>query len=161
MLAAVNGLAVGGGVEALLNCDMVVAAPHATLSLPDLKVGLTLLGGTLARLVRTIGRGRAADMCLTGRVVTAQEALALGLVQRVAEDPVAEAVRIAEGIVAMSPDAVRVTREGIKMATRTEREDGTRFVKSLGVVLRERDNTEEGIRAFLERRRPNFVRGNL
>ena len=157
-----NGLAVGGAVEALLNCDMVVAAPHATLALPDLKVGLTLLGGTLARLVRTVGRGRAADMIFTGRAVGAAEALSWGLVQRVVEgDPVKEAVGIAAGIVGLSPDAVGVTRRGLLMVTRTEGEDGRRFVEELGVGLRERGNTEEGIRAFLERRRPRYVRGKL
>jgi enoyl-CoA hydratase/carnithine racemase len=74
ILAAVNGLAVGGGMEVLINCDMVFCSPYSTLSLPDVKVGLTLLGGTLPLLVRKIGRGRATDMVLTGRNVRAEEA---------------------------------------------------------------------------------------
>ena len=100
-------------------------------------------------------------MIFTGRAVGAAEALSWGLVQRVVEDPVAVAVDIAAGIVGLSPDAVGVTRRGLLMVTRTEGEDGRRFVEELGVGLRERGNTEEGIRAFLERRRPLYVRGKL
>lgn len=78
ILAAVNGLAVGGGMEVLINCDMVIGSPFAIFSLPDVKVGLSLLGGTLPMLVRKIGRSRASDMVFTGRNIGAEEALAVG-----------------------------------------------------------------------------------
>jgi enoyl-CoA hydratase/carnithine racemase len=109
----VNGLVVGGGVEVLINCDMVFYSPSALLSLPDVKVGLSLLGGTLPLLVRKIGCGRATDMVLTGRNVGADEALMWGLVGKGVENPVEEAVKISKVIAENSPDAVWASHEGI------------------------------------------------
>ncbi|KAE9370248.1 ClpP/crotonase [Stipitochalara longipes BDJ] len=159
ILAAVNGLAVGGGVEVLINCDMVLCSPSSILSLPDVKVGLSLLGGTLPLLVRKIGRGRATDMVLTGRNIGADEALKWGLVDRVVNDPVEEAVKIAKMIAGNSPDAVWASREGIFMGLGEEGsfEAGKEFQdKYWAPFLREGKNSTEGIEAFIERRKPNW-----
>jgi enoyl-CoA hydratase/carnithine racemase len=161
ILAAVNGLAVGGGVEVLLNCDMVFCSPSAVLSLPDVKVGLSLLGGTLPLLVRKIGRGRATDMVLTGRNVGADEALMWGLVDKVVENPVEEAVEIAKVIAENSPDAVWASREGIflGLGEKGSFEAGKEFKdKYWAPFLREGRNSEEGIAAFVERRKPKWDR---
>ncbi|KAG0648987.1 Mevalonyl-coenzyme A Hydratase sidH [Hyphodiscus hymeniophilus] len=160
ILAAVNGLAVGGGMEVLINCDMVIASPSAVLSLPDVKVGLSLLGGTLPLLVRKIGRSRASDMVFTGRNIRADEALRWGLVDRIVEDPMNEAVEIAKTIAGNSPDAVFVSREGIFMGL-TEGdvfEKGREWKKKYWPALRDGKNVGEGISAFLERRKPNWDR---
>lgn len=157
IIAAVNGLAVGGGMEALINCDMVICSPKATFAFPDVKVGLSLLGGTLPLLVQKIGRGHATDMTLTGRNVGPEEALRWGLVDRVVEDPLKEAVEVAKMIAANSPDAVWATREGIflGMSGKDSFEAGKEFQdKYWGPFLREGNNSKEGIAAFLERRRP-------
>ena len=159
ILAAVNGLAVGGGVEVLINCDMVVCSPSSVLSLPDVKVGLSLLGGTLPLLVRKIGRGRATDMVLTGRNIGADEALRWGLVDRVVEDPVGESIKIAKMIVENSPDAVWASREGIFLGLggMGSFEAGKEFKdRYWAPFLREGKNSKEGIKAFVERRKPKW-----
>jgi enoyl-CoA hydratase/carnithine racemase len=159
IIAAVNGLAVGGGLEVLINCDMVVCSPSSILSVPDVKVGLTLLGGTLPLLVRKIGRSRASDIVFTGRNIDAYEALRWGLVDRVVEDPLKEAVGIAKTIAGHSPDAVWASREGIYMGLG----DGDSFEKGREWkdkywvhFLKKGKNTSEGINAYLERRKPNW-----
>ena len=158
ILAAVNGLAVGGGMEALINCDMVIASPSAILSLPDVKAGLSLLGGTIPLLVRKIGRSRASDMIFTGRNIRAEEALQWGLVDRIVEDPVKEAIEIAKTIAGNSPDAVWASREGIFMGLGEgdAYEKGREWKERYWPGLRDRKNVREGINAFLERRMPNW-----
>jgi len=134
----VNGLVVGGGVELFINCDMVFCSPLAVLSLPDVKVGLSLLGGTLPLLVRKTGHGRATDMVLTGRNVGIDEALMRGLVDKVVENPAEEAVKIAKVIAENSPDAVWASREGIflGLGEKGSFEAGKEFKnKILGFVL--------------------------
>lgn len=160
ILAAVNGLAVGGGMEVLINCDMVIASPSAILSLPDVKVGLSLLGGTLPLLVQKIGRSRATDMVLTGRNIGTEEALLWGLVDRVAQDPVREAIEIARTIVGNSPDAVSASREGILMGLGEGDmyEKGREWKEKYWPILRNGNNVSEGINAFVERRKPNWHR---
>ncbi|KAH7346537.1 ClpP/crotonase-like domain-containing protein [Rhexocercosporidium sp. MPI-PUGE-AT-0058] len=160
IIAAVNRLAVGGGVETLINCDMVICSPKAIFALPDVKVGLSLLGGTLPLLVQKIGRGHTTDMVLTGRNVGTAEALKWRLVDRIVEDPVREAVAIAKSIAANSPDAVWATREGIflGMSGKDSFDAGREFQRKYWApFLREGRNSKEGIAAFLEKRKPNWV----
>jgi enoyl-CoA hydratase/carnithine racemase len=158
ILAAVNGLAVGGGMEVLINCDTVIASPSAILSLPDVKVGLSLLGGTIPLLVRKIGRSRASDMIFTGRNIGAEEALQWGLVDRVVEDPVKEAIEIARTIASNSPDAVWASRETIfiGLGEGDAYEKGREWKEKYWPVLRDGKNVVEGINAFVERRMPNW-----
>jgi enoyl-CoA hydratase/carnithine racemase len=161
ILAAVNGLVVGGGVEVFINRDMVFCSPLAVLSLPDVKVGLSLLGGTLPLLVRKIGRGRATDMVLTGRNVGTDEALMRGLVDKVVENPAEEAIKIAKVIAENSPDAVWASREGIFLGLggKGSFEAGKEFKnKYWASFLGEGRNSEEGIAAFVKRRKPKLDR---
>jgi enoyl-CoA hydratase/carnithine racemase len=160
IIAAVNGLAVGGGCEILLGCDLVFASPSAAFSLPDVTVGLTLLGGSLPALVKKIGRGKASDMCLTGRTIKAPEAKDWGLVERVVADPVAEAIGTARMIADNSPDALFVTREGI-LSTLEGTESGPEFMAKWWPKLEAGGNTDEGIKAFIEKRKPNWSPSKL
>lgn len=161
ILAAVNGLAVGGGVEVLVNCDMVICSPKSVLCLPDVKVGLSLLGGTIPLLVRKIGRSRASDMIFTVRNVKAPESLSWGVVDRIVDDPLKATIDIARAIAGNSPDAVRVSREGIFMALREgdSFELGKQWKDQFwGPVLRSGRNAKEGTDAFVQKRKPNWDR---
>ena len=144
VIAAVNGICFGGGCEAIINCDMVIAAKKATFALPEVKIGVAAQAGALPRLIRTIGRPRAMEMALTGRTVTAFEANEWGLINRVVGDGENEvvdaAIESAKLIAANSPDAVIVTRESIKMGWEgVGAEDGTRIsnetVSGVAVII--------------------------
>ena len=112
VIGAVNGIAMGGGFELALACDIVVAADHAVFALPEPRVGLAALGGGIQRLPHELGLKRAMGLLLTGRQVKADEALALGLVNEVTDGDVVEAAkRWAGEILACSPMAVRATKE--------------------------------------------------
>lgn len=114
VIAAVNGVAMGGGFEIALACDIVVAAEHAVFALPEPRVGLAALAGGLQRLPRAIGLGRAMGMMLTGRRVSAREGERLGFVTEVADDSVLDAAkRWAADILACSPMSVRATKEAV------------------------------------------------
>ncbi len=174
VIAAVNGLAYGGGMEMCTNLDMVVAAKSATFALPEVKRGVVAIAGALPRIVRTIGRQRAMEMALTGRTVGADEAQSWGLVNAVVEDGPAgldimdrpvikKALEYANMIAGNSPDAVIVSREGIKMGWEgIGAEDGSRLlVEGWGKRLSEGENMKEGVRAFVQKRSPSWVGSKL
>jgi enoyl-CoA hydratase/carnithine racemase len=174
IIAAVNGLAYGGGMEMCTNVDMVIAAKSATFALPEVKRGVVAIAGALPRIVRTVGRQRAMEMALTGRTLSAAEALSWGLVNAVTEDAPAEsnvmrrpvtakALEYAKMIAGNSPDAVIVSREGIKMGWEgVGAEDGSRLLmEGWGRRLFEGENMKEGVRAFVEKRNPNWIGSKL
>ncbi|KAL2052401.1 hypothetical protein ABVK25_007273 [Lepraria finkii] len=118
VIAAVNGLAHGGGCEMIINCDIVLASPSAVFALPEAKRGVVALAGALPRLTRIVGRMRAMEMALTGRDVPAQEAKEWGLCNAVCTDGesiVDVAVKWAEEICFNSPDSIVVSKEGIEL----------------------------------------------
>ncbi|KKA24655.1 Carnitinyl-CoA dehydratase [Rasamsonia emersonii CBS 393.64] len=158
VIAAVNGLAVGAGTEFVVNCDLVVAAENATFALPEVKRGVAPIGGCLPRLIRTIGLQRASEFALTGRSITAQEALAWGLVNKVVpqDEVVAEAVRYASLIAENSPDAIICTRAGLRQGWETaavERAVDITLEREWA-ELQKGENIREGLRAFAEKRAP-------
>lgn len=167
IIAAVNGLAYGGGTELIVNCDLVIAAKKATFGLPEVKRGVVAIAGALPRIVRTIGRPRAMEMALTGRVVPAQEAYEWGLINKVVGDGegevVAAAVEYAKMIAENSPDAVIVSREGIKMGWEgVGAEEGSRLlVENWYPRLAAGENIKEGVRAFVEKRKPQWKAAKL
>jgi enoyl-CoA hydratase/carnithine racemase len=174
VIAAVNGLSYGGGMEICINMDLVIAAKSATFALPEVKRGVAAIAGVLPRIVRTIGRQRAMEMVLTGRTLSAAEGLSWGFINAVTEDapansnvmsrPVtAKALEYAKIIAENSPDAVIVSREGIKMGWEgVGAEDGSRLlVECWARRLSEGENMKEGLRAFVEKRNPNWVRSKL
>lgn len=161
IIAAVNGFAFGGGFEICLNCDMVVASPTASFALPEAKRGLYAAAGGLPRLIRTVGLHVASEIALTGEPVSASRALAYGLVNRVSKTPeglMEEAMALARLVVGLSPDAVVVTRQGLREAWETA------SVERSYQLTDERwrpqlfggDNMKEGLEAFKEKRAPKW-----
>ncbi|KAI9710326.1 MAG: hypothetical protein M1820_002821 [Bogoriella megaspora] len=165
IIAAVNGICFGGGMEAAANCDMVVAAHSATFALPEVKRGVIPLAGVLPRVVRTVGKQRAMELALTGRTLTAQEAYQWGVVNQVVEDAnvVEAAVKLAQMVAGNSPDAVIVTREGIKMGWEgVGVDEATRLIsESWYPQLVKGENIKEGLMAFVEKRKPQWKGSKL
>lgn len=174
VIAAVNGLAFGGGMEALSNLDLIIAAKSATFSLPEVKRGVWAGAGALPRIARTIGRPRAMEMALTGRTVSAEEAREWGLVNVVTEDypidgdimqrpVVKKALEYAEMICANSPDSVIVSRAGVILGYEDgSAENGTRVASEIwGRRIQDGENIKEGVKAFVEKRAPKWVPSKL
>ncbi|KAI1816843.1 enoyl-CoA hydratase/isomerase [Poronia punctata] len=165
VIAAVNGLAMGGGCEFVVNCDLVIAAEDAYFGLPEVKRGLAAIGGALPRLIRTLGLQRASELALTGRNVSAQEMFQWGLVNKVVprEQVVSEAVRYAEMIARNSPDAIICTRAGLRQGWETasvERAVEWTLEKEFAELQRG-ENIREGLRAFTEKREPQWKGSKL
>lgn len=158
ILAAVNGLAIGGGVELALLCDMVFASDNASFAFGEIKRGLMPGNGGTQRLSRRIGVPRALDMILTGRTVDAHEALAIGLVERVL--PPAEllpaALTLAEQMAANAPVAVRTAKAAVRRGAEMSLEDSIRLEQDLASFLYTTDDAKEGPKAFLEKREPRW-----
>lgn len=158
IIAAVNGLAIGGGVELALLCDMVFASESASFAFAEVKRGLMPGNGGTQRLSRRIGMARALDMILTGRTVDAAEALAIGLVEYVA--PAAElldrAVALAAQMAAHAPVAVRAAKAAVRRGAELPLEEGLRLEQDLAAFLYTTEDAKEGPRAFLEKRPPRW-----
>lgn len=157
VIAAVNGLCLGGGMEMAINCDLVVASDKAKFGLPEVKRGVIALAGALPRLIRTVGRQRAGEMALLGRMYGAEQMREWGLVNDVVEgDVVQEAVRVAEEMARNSPDSVIVTREGLRLGWEgVGPELGTEIVeKGIYARIDGAENMAEGVRSFVEKREP-------
>ncbi len=159
VIAAVNGIAMGGGFEIALACDIVVASQNAAFALPEVRVGLAALGGGVLRLPREIGLKRAMGLMLTGRRLSAAEGLALGFVNEVVEtDALGAAMRWAEEIIACSPMSVRATKQtalqGLDepLATALEAQWAYPAVRR----MLESEDAAEGPAAFAAKRAPNW-----
>lgn len=159
IIAAVNGIAVGGGFEIVLACDIVVAAAHARFGLPEPRVGLAALAGGIQRLPREIGLKNAMGMMLTGRQVKADEALRLGFVNEVAEADVMDvAKQWAASILACSPLAVRATKEAVMKGLNISFSAGQGEewdYPAMKAMLASQDAIE-GPKAFAEKRPPQW-----
>ena len=157
-IAAVNGMALGGGCENVVNCDLVIASETATFGLVEVKRGLAAYAGALPRLIRTIGLQRASEFALTGKIIDAFTAEKWGLVNKVVPqgEVVAEAVRWAEQVAENSPDSLVVTRAGLREGwTTADAVEATRVTDGREwQVLQAGENMQEGLRAFRERRKP-------
>ncbi|KAG9240950.1 enoyl-CoA hydratase-like protein [Calycina marina] len=162
VVAAANGFALGGGFEICLNCDMVVASPTASFGLPEAGVGIYAAAGGLPRLVRNVGLPIASEIALTGRRLTAQEALDFHLVNRVSKTPesvVDEAVELALKVAGLSPDSVVVTRHGLREAWETGSVERAtqRTSERFDRQLFEGENMKIGIRAFAMKKEPEWL----
>ncbi|OCK92910.1 ClpP/crotonase [Cenococcum geophilum 1.58] len=161
IIAAVNGFALGGGFEIVLNCDMVVASPMATFGLPEALRGIYAGAGGPARLVRNVGLPIASEIALTGRQLTAQEARDLHLVNKISPSPdtvVDEAIKLANGIANISPDSAIVTRASLREAWETSSvERATELVhQRFNEALLQGENAKEGLAAFAQKRKPQW-----
>lgn len=160
VIAAVNGLALGGGFEIVLACDIVVASKNAVFALPEPRVGLAALAGGLQRLPHEIGLKQTMGMMLTGRRVTVEEAFAMGLVNEVADgDVVAVARRWAEEILACSPLSVRATKDAVLRSLSTPVAQGVSQVWEYPAVkaMLASEDAVEGPQAFAEKRKPDWM----
>jgi len=159
VIAAVNGVAMGGGFELALACDIVVASAHAAFALPEVRVGIAALGGGIQRLPQVIGVKHAMGMLLTGRRVPAVEGLALGFVNEVTEGDVLEAARRwATQILAASPMSVRATKEAVGRGLSTPYDQAVVdqwSYPAMQAMLASEDHVE-GPLAFAEKRIPKW-----
>lgn len=166
IIAAVNGFALGGGMEIVLNCDMIVASPNASFGLPEVSVGLYAAAGGLPRIVRNIGLPLASEMALTGRRITAKEALDYHLINKIAASQdtlIKEAVELAEKVTQHNPDAVIVTRAGLREAWETASvEQATqKTAQRWDEPLFTSPNMAIGLKAFATKTKPKWVPSKL
>ena len=155
-VAAINGYALGGGLELALACDLRVAAPGARLGLPEVGLGLIPGYGGTQRLPRLIGLGRALDLILTGRQLQADEALAMGLVNRVATEPLAAALELAGQATRNAPIALGLAKEAVIRGLDVTLNQGLEIEADLFGLATTTDDMKEGTSAFFEKRDPNF-----
>jgi enoyl-CoA hydratase/carnithine racemase len=156
-VAAVDGLALGGGLELALACTMRVSGQRGRYGLPEVKLGLIPGAGGTQRLPRLVGRGRALDIMLTGRQVAAGEALAMGLVDRLtSEDVIEAALMLAAQLTAASLPAQLAVTQAVDAALDRRLADGLSCEAELVQELFTHGEAAEGIRAFLEKRPPSF-----
>jgi enoyl-CoA hydratase len=158
VVAAVAGFALGGGCELAMQCDLIIAADNAKFGQPEIKLGVIPgIGGT-QRLTHAIGKSKAMDLCLTGRMMDAAEAERCGLVARVVPpaDLMSETLKVAEAISAMSLPALMAAKEAINHAFETSLADGIRFERRIFHALFATEDQKEGMAAFIEKRPPQF-----
>ena len=161
MIAAVAGFALGGGCEFAMMCDFIIAADNAKFGQPEIKLGVMPGMGGSQRLTRLIGRAKAMDMCLTGRMMGAEEAERSGLVARIvpAADLVGEAIKTAETIASMSRPAVMMIKENVNRADEISLAEGVRFERRMFHALFGTADQREGMKAFVEKR-PAVFKGS-
>jgi enoyl-CoA hydratase len=158
VVAAVAGYALGGGCEVAMMCDIVIAADNARFGQPEITLGtMPGLGGT-QRLARFVGKAKAMDLCLTGRMMDAAEAERAGLVSRVVPvtELLAEAVKVAERVASMSLPIAMMVKESVNRAWETTLAEGVRFERRLFHATFATEDRKEGMAAFLEKRKPVF-----
>jgi enoyl-CoA hydratase len=158
IVAAVAGFALGGGCEIAMMCDIVVAADNARFGQPEIQLGTMPGAGGTQRLTRIVGKAKAMDLCLTGRMMDAAEAERAGLVSRVvpAADLLPEAVKIAERVAQMSRPIAMMVKESVNRAYETSLAEGVRFERRLFHATFATGDREEGMAAFIEKRKPRF-----
>ncbi len=158
VIAAVNGYALGGGCELAMHADIIIAGQSATFGQPEVKIGLMPGGGATQRLTRAAGKFMAMKLLLTGQTISAAEAQAIGLVSSVVPDDqvLPEALRVAQGIAAQAPLAVRLIKEAVLESMNGSLDAGLRSERRAFQVIFSSADKSEGIRAFLEKRKPQF-----
>src|SRR5438045_5079284 len=158
LVAAVSGFCLGGGCELAMLCDLIVAAESAKFGQPEINLGVLPGAGGTQRLTRAVGKAVAMDMILTGRMLSAREALGLGLVARVVakEAWLDEAKRAAREIAAKGPIAVRLAKEAVDQAFEAPLRVGIEFERRAFYLARASEDATEGLTAFVEKRRPEF-----
>lgn len=158
IVAAVAGYALGGGCELAMMCDFILAADTAKFGQPEITLGTMPGAGGTQRLTRLVGKSKAMEMCLTGRMMDAQEAERVGLVSRIipADDLMEEALKVAQKIADLSMPIVMLTKESVNRAYETTQQEGLRFERRLFQSTFAFDDQTEGMSAFLEKRSAQF-----
>lgn len=160
IIAAVAGFALGGGCELAMMCDFIIAAENAQFGQPEIKLGVMPGAGGTQRLTRLVGKSKAMDMCLTGRMMDALEAERVGLVSRVVpyEELEPLALKIAAQIASFSRPAVMMAKESVSRADETTLAEGIRFERRLFQAMFGLPDQKEGMAAFSDKRKANFVK---
>jgi enoyl-CoA hydratase len=159
VVAAVAGFALGGGCELAMMCDFIIAADNAKFGQPEIKLGIIPgIGGT-QRLARAVGKAKAMDLILTGRMMDAAEAERSGLVARVvpAASLTQEAIKVAETIAALSQPSLIAAKEAVNRSFETSLAEGVRFERRVFHALFATKDRKEGMTAFIEKRSPRFA----
>ena len=158
IVAAVAGFALGGGCEVAMMCDTIIAADTAKFGQPEINLGTIPGSGGTQRLTRAVGKAKAMDMCLTGRMMDAAEAERSGLVSRVvpAAQLMEEALKVAGKIAELSRPSVMMAKEAVNRAFETTLAEGIRFERRLFHSTFATEDQKEGMAAFVEKRKPRF-----
>lgn len=158
VIAAINGYALGGGLELALACTIRIAADSAKMGLPEVKIGILPGAGGTQRLPRLIGKGLAAEMILTGEMIDAQEAYRIGLVNRVvpAEQLMATAEEIGRKILRNAPVAVALAKDAIEVGKNLPLDGAIQYAQKNCITCFSTEDMKEGTAAFLEKRKPQF-----
>jgi enoyl-CoA hydratase len=158
VIAAVNGFALGGGCELAMMCDIILAGEGARFGQPEIKLGIIPGAGGTQRLPRAVGKAKAMELCLTGRMMDAQEAERSGLISRIVPNDklVDEALAVATAISQLSQPAVMMIKESINRAYESSLSEGVLFERRGFHSLFATEDQKEGMAAFVEKRAPNF-----
>jgi len=158
VIAAVAGYALGGGCEIAMMCDMIIAADTARFGQPEITLGTIPGSGGTQRLTRSVGKAKAMDLCLTGRMMDAEEAERAGLVARVvpAAKLMDEAMKAAAKVASLSRPAVMLAKEAVNRAYETTLAEGIRFERRMFHASFAMEDRKEGMEAFVEKRKPTW-----
>lgn len=159
VIAAVSGFVLGGGCELMMSCDMVIASETTKIGQPEIKLGVMPGAGGTQRLTKAVGKVKAMEMLLTGEPISAEEALRYGLVNRVVPVEVyfQEAMKLAQQIAAQPPVAARMIKKSVLKAMDSSLLDGMEYERNCFYLLFASEDREEGMKAFVEKRRPKFT----
>lgn len=158
-IAAIDGVAVGGGLELALCCDLRIGSPSARIGLTELRLGAIPAAGGTQRLPRLIGAARAKELLFTAEIVSADEALRLGVLNRVVTSDrlLAEAREIAARIASLAPLATMLAKRAVDEGMQVGLDTGLEIERCAAAMLMETDDRKEGMRAFVEKRAPRFA----
>jgi enoyl-CoA hydratase len=158
IIAAVSGFALGGGCEFAMTCDMIIASETAKFGQPEIKIGTMPGAGGTQRLTKAIGKAKSMELILTGRFMSADEALLRGLVNKVVpvEMYMEEAVALAKEIAEMSPVAAQLAKEAVNRSFETHLDEGLTFERKNFYLTFASEDQKEGMNAFIEKRKPIY-----
>jgi enoyl-CoA hydratase len=158
IIAMINGYCLGGGCELALACDIRIASENASFGQPEINLGIIPGGGGTQRLTHLVGEGKAMELILTGEIIDAKTAYTIGLVNHVvpADQLEAKTIEVANRIADKGPIALRLAKEAVKLASRSLLDEGLRREVDLFALCFSTEDKDEGVKAFLEKRKPVF-----
>ncbi|MFP3189865.1 MAG: enoyl-CoA hydratase [Thermoproteota archaeon] len=158
VIAAIKGYTLGGGLELALSCDLIIASEETKIGQPEINIGLMPGGGGTQRLARLIGKHKAMELILTGKMIDAKEAERIGIINKVVpkEKLIEEAMNIAKEISAKAPLAVKYAKESILYAFESNLNEGLKYERKLFYLLLGSEDGKEGMKAFIEKRAPQY-----
>src|SRR5690348_11713221 len=158
IIAMINGYCLGGGCELALACDIRIASERASFGQPEINLGIIPGGGGTQRLTRLVGEGKAMELILTGEIIDARTAYEIGLVNHVfpADQLEAKTLDMANRIAEKGPIALRLAKEAVKLASRSNLDEGLKREIDLFALCFATEDKDEGVKAFLEKRKPVF-----